>query len=93
MKALLVTAVIYAPFLRSLKEKRSLRKSLIARLRNKYNVSVIEAGTLDTIKILTLGIAYAGVDHTACEGAIESIRSFLDSGTEGEVTEFLWEIL
>ena len=43
-----MTFRLYAPWVHSLKEKRSIVKSLIAKLRNRYHVSAAEIDEQDT---------------------------------------------
>lgn len=52
----LCTIEFYLPGLNSLKEKRSIIKSLLARLHNTFNVSAAEVDHLDTWRSATLAI-------------------------------------
>ncbi len=53
-----LTIKLYAPWVHSLKEKRSEVKSLVAKLRNKFNVSAIEAEEQDAHQTIVIGVAY-----------------------------------
>jgi len=66
---------------RTLKEKRTIVKSVVERLRNRYNASVAEVGDLDTPGLATIGAAVLSnesrhADEQAQEiaGAIEGWR-------------------
>lgn len=64
---------------RSLKQKRGVVKSIVARLRNRFNVSVAEVGGQDTWQRAVLGLAVAGGDRARVrrnlEGAVDYIES------------------
>ena len=57
MKIAAITFRLYAPWVHSLKEKRMIVKSLIAKLQNKYHVSAAEIHEQDTHQIIVIGIA------------------------------------
>lgn len=50
MKILVMTFTLHLPSSQSLKDKRSVVKSLLARCRNRFNVSMAEVGALNTYK-------------------------------------------
>ena len=72
---MLVTLSI--PSARSLKDKRRVVKSLVARLQNRHNVSVAEVGENDRWQICELGIAAVSnrTDHAhqCLEAVIKTI--------------------
>ena len=45
-----------APWVHSLKEKRMIVRSIIAKVRQSFNVSIHEIGTQDEHQIITLGV-------------------------------------
>ncbi len=47
---------LYLPESQSLKEKRRILKSLIARLKNKFNISIAEVDTLDMHQSAVIGV-------------------------------------
>ena len=57
MKILLMRVTLRASWVHSLKEKRMVIKSLIQRLRNKFNISVGEVDEQDVHQTLVIGIA------------------------------------
>lgn len=76
---------LHAPWVHSLKEKRMVVKSLIAKLRNKFNVSVAEVGEQDIHQIIIIGVA-AIVPHNAqADSVMEEIRYFIEENTEAEI--------
>ena len=82
-----------APWVHSIKEKRMIVKSLIAKLRNRYNVSVAEIDEQDTHQIIVIGIA-AIVPHNAfADSLMEDISIFVEENTEAEIIDEQREIL
>ena len=56
MKIAAITFRLHAPWVHSLKEKRSIVKSLIAKLQNRYHVSAAEIDEQDTRQIIVIGL-------------------------------------
>ncbi len=48
---------LYAPWVHSLKEKRMIVKSLIAKLQNRFHVSAAEIDEQDIHQIIVIGVA------------------------------------
>ena len=59
---------------RSLKEKRSVVKSFINRVRAKHNVSVAEVANQDDMKIGAVAVAIVGNDTAFLQKVLEDIR-------------------
>ena len=70
MKIAAMTFHLYAPWVRSLKEKRMIVKSLISKLQNRYHVSVAEIEDQDNHKKITIGIAAIVLAFDVTIGAI-----------------------
>ncbi len=83
---------MYAPWVHSLKEKRMIVKSLIAKIRNKYNVSVIEADDQDFHQSIVLMIACAAGNTALADSTMDNIIAFIEANTEAEITGILREI-
>ncbi len=58
---------------RSLKEKRKIIKPIIAKIRNKFNVSVSETGGYDSYKISEVGISVTGNDRRVVNSVLDKI--------------------
>lgn len=69
---------LYIPNAHSLKEKRSVLKSVIARLRNEFNASVAEVDTQDTWQRGTLGVACVGSDARYVEGQLDAVVRWIE---------------
>jgi hypothetical protein len=64
----------------SLKGKRQVIKSIIALVKNKFNVSIAEVDELDLWQISTLGISIVSNDSKYTDEVLTSITNFIDSG-------------
>ena len=87
MRIAAMTFRLHAPWVHSLKEKRMIVKSLIARLQNKFHVSVAEISEQDVHQIIVIGIA-AIVPHNAmADSLMDSISLFVEENTEAEILD------
>lgn len=71
----------------NLKEKRSYVKSLVSKIRNKFNVSVAEVGYQDLWQRTRIGIAVVGADSAVVNSVIDKITDFVYSNGDFEVVE------
>jgi uncharacterized protein YlxP (DUF503 family) len=72
------TITLYLPGVRSLKEKRSIVKSLQARLRNQFNVSVAEVDAHDAYGRAVLGVACVSASGDYVRGQIEAVLRWIE---------------
>ena len=77
------TLELFIPGNRSLKGKRRILKSLIARVRNEFNVSIAEVGGNEAWQSATLGVTCVSNDaahaHTMLSKVVQTIeRDHLD---------------
>ena len=76
---------LHAPWVHSLKEKRMIVKSLIAKLQNRFHVSAAEIEEQDTHQIIVIGVA-AIVPHNAmADSLMEDISRFVEENCEAEI--------
>lgn len=62
----------------TLKDKRQVVRSLLARIRNNFNVAAAEVGGLDSHTLTTFGIAAVGNDKAYIHGLLEKVVSLID---------------
>ena len=87
MKIAVMTFRLRAAWVYSLKEKRMIVKSLIAKLQNKYHVSAAEVAEQDIHQIIVIGVA-AIVPHNAlADSLMDDISLFVEENTEAEILE------
>ena len=77
----------------SLKEKRKVVKSIVAKVHQKFNVSIAEVGSNDKWQMVELGISAVGNDRRFVNSALDNILSFLDSLYLGEIIDSRIEIV
>lgn len=76
----------------SLKEKRSVVKRIIERLRNRYNLSIAETAHHDVWQRTELTLAVAASSQVNAEKELNKALSYIDSFPEIErtITTFEW---
>ena len=84
---------IYIPENHSLKGKRSVLRKIKARVRDKFNVSIAEAGDHDLWQRAMLGICQVGTDQPFVDGALREIIRFIDDLQVAELGEEQIEFL
>ena len=92
MRIAAMTFRLHAPWVHSLKEKRMIVKSLIAKLQNRFHVSAAETDEEDIHQIIVIGIA-AIVPHNAmADSLMDEISLFVEENTEAEILDEMREI-
>ena len=85
MRIAVMTFRLHAPWVHSLKEKRMIIKSLVAKLQNRFHVSAAEIDEQDTHQIIVVGVA-AIVPHNAmADSLMEEISVFVEENCEAEI--------
>ncbi|MGA2172837.1 MAG: DUF503 domain-containing protein [Sedimentisphaerales bacterium] len=72
-----MTANLHLQGIGSLKEKRSIVKSVIGRLQSRFNISVSEVDHNDSKEIATLGISVVSNDKSFIESQLEAVAAFM----------------
>ncbi len=92
MKIATITFRMQAPWVHSLKEKRMIVKSIVAKLQNKFHVSAAEIDEQDIHQIIVIGVA-AIVPHNAlADSLMDEISQFVEDNTEAEILDEQREI-
>lgn len=76
----------------SLKEKRSIIKRVIERVKNKFNVSIAETGDQDLWQSALIGAAITGNNKGLLERELEKILNLIESSGELEIISVVHEI-
>ena len=84
---------IYLPENHSLKGKRSVLRTIKARVRNKFNVSIAEAGDHDMWQRAMLGISQVGTDQGFVDAALREVVRSIDDMQIAELGEEQIEFL
>lgn len=84
---------LHIPLAHTLKEKRSVVKSVIARTREKFNVSVAEVGYQDMWQRAEIAVAVVSSSHTEIDRMLENILTFIQSSFSGDLISVHKEVL
>ena len=87
-----MTFRLRASWVRSLKEKRMVVKSLVARLQNRFHVSASEIGEQDAHQIIVIGVASVVPHRAMADSLMDEIAAFVEGNTEAEVLDEQREI-
>lgn len=77
---------LYAPWVHSLKEKRMIVKSLIGKIKNKFNVSIAEVDDQDMHQSIVLGLACVAGNTVLADSTMDHVIEFIENSTEAEIT-------
>jgi uncharacterized protein len=87
-----LTVTIYMGGVHSLKEKRSVVKSLVERLKSRFNVSAAEVDRQDVHTTGVIGIAIVSGDSNFLEQCIDTVVNFIHNDGRFYVTDIKREI-
>ena len=88
-----ITFKLRAPWVHSLKEKRMIVNSLVAKLQNKFHASVAEIDEQDTHQIIVIGVASIVPHKAMADSLMDSISEFVEMNTEAEIIEEEREVI
>ena len=91
MKIALLEVTIRIPWAHSLKEKRSEVKSMLAKLRSKFNASAVESASQDDCQTAVLAVAMLAFDSAQGDSMMERVLGFVEANTQGEGVKVLQE--
>lgn len=78
----------------SLKDKRQVTRSILARVRDKFDVSAAEVGALDQWNLARLGIACVSGDAQHAQDVVErAIRYIEETRPDVEVSDVASEVI
>ena len=85
MKIAVMSFTLYAPWVHSLKEKRMIVKSIVARLQNRFHVSAAEIEEQDTHQIIVIGVAAIVPHHAMAGSMMDEIADFVEQSSDAEL--------
>lgn len=77
----------------SLKGKRKIVKSMVDKVKARFNVSIAEIGANDKWQIIELGVGAVGNDRQHVDASLNHILEFLDALYLAEMIDTQMEIL
>ena len=84
---------LHAPWVHSLKEKRTIVKSICAKVGNKFNVSIAEVEAQDIHQTIVIGVACIANEVNQVDSVLDTIINFIETSTEAEVVVVDREII
>ncbi|MBQ4164476.1 MAG: DUF503 domain-containing protein [Turicibacter sp.] len=81
-----------APWVTSLKEKRMIVRSLVAKIRQSFNVSVHEIDAHDIHQQIVLGITTGSNSTAQLQSVLDQVINFVESNYETSIDEVNIEI-
>lgn len=72
---------------RSLKEKRSVVRPLVAHLRREFAVAAAEAGHVDLVGRTQIGVSVVAVDMAHCRDVLDTCQRWVESEPHVEFVE------
>jgi Uncharacterized protein conserved in bacteria len=86
-----ITLLLYE--VNSLKEKRIILKSLIQKLKNRYNISISEISYNDVWKNAKIGIATISNSQSHLDSTLDHILDFIDTDGRMEMIDVKREVI
>ena len=85
---------LFLPDSRSLKAKRQIARSVVARIRNQFNVTVAEADDNDLWQRLTLGVCCLSNDTEHANQILSNVVAFVEKSRDDlELLDYETEII
>jgi uncharacterized protein len=70
---------LYLPGVTSLKEKRGIIKSMLAKMRNQFNIANAEVGKLDSWQSSTIAITTVSNSTSHCNEMLQTVVKWIES--------------
>ena len=78
---------LYIPTSASLKDKRQVRQSVIAKVRQKFNAAIAEVDTQELHQTLTLGVAVVSGAGKHAQQMMNEIVRFIEDNADAELVD------
>lgn len=95
MKVVATEVILKLYEIHSLKDKRSIRESLIRRLKNKFNISVSETNNQDDLNLLTISFSAVSNSNTHLNSINEKVLHYIEEYANYDIVAkesyWLWE--
>lgn len=73
------------PEAHSLKDKRRITQSILKKMRDRYNISIVEADKQDSWQEAVFAIAGLAANRAKGDRAMEGLLAFIDEASPGDV--------
>ncbi len=78
---------------RSLKGKRKVVRSMVDKVKHKFNVSIAEVGSNDKWQRIELGVSAVGNDRRHIDTSLDNVLSYMESLYLAEIVDTRIEII
>jgi uncharacterized protein YlxP (DUF503 family) len=82
-----------AEWVHSLKEKRTVVKSIVERVKNRFNVSIAEVEDQDIHQSIVIGYACVTNSTRLADEIINKVLKYIENGTDAVMRDVVIEIL
>lgn len=93
LKVGILQAELEVPWAQSLKDKRSVVKSIRDKTRRRFNVSISEIDNQDSITNVCIGVVMAGTDVQYILGALEKFKDSLRDWPDTRLLDVQVEVI
>lgn len=76
----------------SLKDKRAVLKSIIAKVRDRFNVSITEVGYHDLWQRAELAVAAVAIGRAEADQMLETVIAFVTANLNGDIVSITKEV-
>jgi uncharacterized protein YlxP (DUF503 family) len=88
-----LTITLHVPESQSLKDKRQVVSSLLARLRRQFNVAAAEVGDQDTWQLATLGVVCVSSDRRHADEMCQKVLRWVEDDGEALLSGSRFELV
>jgi uncharacterized protein len=89
----LLRVSLYIPGASSLKDKRQVIRSLMSRLKNKFNIALAEIDAQDLHQRSELGIVSINTSHQELQRTLDYVLTFIGNNPDSQLMEVETEFL
>jgi uncharacterized protein YlxP (DUF503 family) len=76
----------YVPVCHSLKDKRMIVRSILKKVKNKFNVSIAEVDAQDAHQTIVIGLAMVSSSNNHAQNALDEVIRFIENNADAEIT-------
>ena len=84
---------LHIEYAQSLKEKRMVVKSLVDRIRHRFEISANEVALHDLHQRARVAVSFVALDHATSDAVLDKIRTFVETNTDARMTGWTSEQL
>jgi uncharacterized protein len=88
-----LTLTVHVPESQSLKDKRQVISSLLARVRRQFNVAAAEVGDQDTWQLATLGVVCVSSDRRHADEMCQKVLRWVEEDGEALLGDSRFEMV